>query len=377
MSETVQAVSVHGSPASGTGPAPHTSPVRAEGRDAFFDNAKYLAIVLVAMGHAWEPLRSGSRAVTALYTVVYAFHMPAFVIVSGYFSRGFDASPSKIKRLVAGLVVPYVVFETAYTLFTRWSDGAWDRPVSLLDPLYLTWFLAALFIWRLTTPLWQRVRHPLPLALGLAALATLSPSIGSDLDLQRTLQFLPYFVLGLCLRPEHFLLVRRRAVRVVAAGVFAGALALAYWAAPRFDYAWFFHRDSAAELGVPSWYGPVMTLAVFGCSLTLVACFLAWVPGRRTWFTALGAGTLYGYLLHGFVVQAANHWNWSRSGWSREPFGELTATLVAGLVVTALCTAPVRRVFRFAVEPRLDGAFRRDAVLAAPSRQSRPDGYMR
>ncbi|MEU5595188.1 acyltransferase family protein [Streptomyces sp. NPDC020298] len=377
MSETVQAVSVHGSPARETRPAPRTPPVGVEGRDAFFDNAKYLAIVLVAMGHAWEPLRSGSRAVTALYMVVYAFHMPAFIVVSGYFSRGFDASPAKIKRLVTGLVVPYVVFETAYTLFTRWSDGAWDRPVSLLDPLYLTWFLAALFIWRLTTPLWLRVRHPLPLALGIAALATLSPSIGSDLDLQRTLQFLPYFVLGLCLRPEHFRLVRRRAVRVVAAVALAGALALAYWAAPRFDYAWFFHRDSAADLGVPAWYGPVMTLAVFGCSLTLVACFLAWVPGRRTWFTALGAGTLYGYLLHGFVVQAANHWNWSRFGRPHDPLGELAVTLVAGLVVTALCTAPVRRVFRCVVEPRLDRAFRRDPVRAASSRQSPDGGYTR
>ncbi|MFI5683109.1 acyltransferase family protein [Streptomyces sp. NPDC051636] len=341
-------------------PAPHPAPVRGKQRDAFFDNAKYLAIVLVAMGHAWEPLRSGSRFVTALYMFVYAFHMPAFIIVSGYFSRGFDASPAKIKRLVTGVVVPYVVFETAYTLFTRWSDGVPDRPVSLLDPLYLTWFLAALFVWRLTTPLWQSVRHPLPAALALAMLATLSPSIGSDLDLQRTLQFLPYFVLGLCLRPEHFRLVRRRAVRVVAVPVFAGAFAVAYWAAPRMDPAWFFHRDSADELGVPAWYGPVMTLALFGCSLILVACFLAWVPGRRMWCTALGAGTLYGYLLHGFVIQAGNHWNWSRLGWTHDPLGEITVTLVAGVVVTALCSAPVRRAFRFAIEPEPDWAFRRD-----------------
>jgi hypothetical protein len=43
--------------------------------------------VLVAVGHAWEPLRDGSRAVTALYMFVYAFHMPAFVVISGCFSR--------------------------------------------------------------------------------------------------------------------------------------------------------------------------------------------------------------------------------------------------------------------------------------------------
>ncbi|MFD0318732.1 acyltransferase family protein [Streptomyces flavalbus] len=330
------------------------------GRDAFFDNAKYLAIVLVAMGHAWEPLRGGSRTVTALYMLVYAFHMPAFIVISGYFSRSFDAAPGRVKRLLTGVVVPYVVFEVAYSLFTRWTDDDPNRPISLLDPLYLTWFLVALFIWRLTTPVWKLLRWPLPVALGIAMLATLSPDIGKDLDLQRALQFLPYFVLGLLLRPEHFQVLRRRAVRMLAVPVFCCAALTAYWAVPRMDYAWFFHRSSAEEFGVPPWYGPVMTLAVFGCSTVLAACFLALVPRRRTWFTALGAGTLYGYLLHGFFVQAANHWNWADHAWFHRPLGEITVTLVAGAGVTLLCSPPVRTVFRCVVEPRMEWAFRRE-----------------
>ncbi|MFF7309294.1 acyltransferase family protein [Streptomyces sp. NPDC008137] len=330
-------------------------------RDAFFDNAKYLAIVLVAVGHAWEPLRPGSRAVTALYMLVYAFHMPAFIIISGYFSRTFDGSPGKLRRLVTGVVVPYVVFETAYTLFTRWTSQDPDRPVSLLDPLYLTWFLAALFVWRLTTPLWRHVRWPLPLAFVIAMLATLSPSIGNDLDLQRTLQFLPYFVLGLLLRPEHFRLVRRREVRLLAVPVAVCALAVAYWAVPRMNYAWFFHADSARALAAPFWYGPLMTLAAFGCSVVLVACFLAWVPGRRMWFTALGAGTLCGYLLHGFVAQAAEYWGWYEPAWVRGPAGALIATLVAAAVMAGLCTPSVRRLFRCVTEPGMRWAFRRAA----------------
>jgi len=339
-------------------------------RDAYFDNAKYLAIVLVAVGHAWEPLRDGSRSVSALYLLVYAFHMPAFIVVSGYFSRNFDASPGRLRRLVTGLVVPYVVFETAYTFFTRWTDRVPDRPVSLLDPLYLTWFLVALFVWRLTTPLWQRVRHPVPLALAVAMLATLTPSIGDDLDLQRVLQFLPYFVLGLCLKPEHFRLVRRRTVRLAALPVFAVALALAYWAVPRMSGAWFYHRDSAQELGAPAWSGPVMTLVTFGCSLVLVGCFLALVPGRRTWFTVLGAGTLYGYLLHGFLIQGARFWGWYGPTWVHDPLGTAAAALVATALVTALCTPPVRHALRGLVEPEMRWAFRQPT--APPGRGERP-----
>ncbi|CAL9353153.1 hypothetical protein SUDANB176_00518 [Streptomyces sp. enrichment culture] len=334
-------------------------PRRAPQRDAFFDNAKYLAIVLVAVGHAWEPLRDDSRAVSALYMLVYAFHMPAFIVIAGHHSRGFDGSEGRVKRLVTGVVLPYVVFETAYTLFTRWTDGVPDRPVTLLEPLYLTWFLAALFIWRLTTPLWRIVRWPVPLALVIAMAASLSPSLGEDLDVQRTLQFLPYFVLGLFLRPEHFRAVRRRRVRILAVPVFAGALAVAYWAVPRVTSAWLYHRDSAQELSAPAWYGPAATLALFASSLLLVACFLAWVPGRRTWFTALGAATLYGYLLHGFVAQVSKYWGWYDPDWLYRPLGAVVVTLVAAVVVTALCTAPVRRVFRWAVEPKPDWAFRR------------------
>ncbi|MEU2224737.1 acyltransferase family protein [Streptomyces sp. NPDC018347] len=337
-------------------------------RDAFFDNAKYLAIVLVAMGHSWEPLKGDSRILEAAYTVVYSFHMPAFILISGFFSRNFDMRPDRLKRLITGVVVPYVLFETAYPLFKNLVTGSHEE-ISLLDPWYLTWFLVALFVWRLTTPVWRLVRWPLPLALGIAMLATVSPNIGDDLDLQRVLQFLPYFVLGLCMKPEHFQLVRRRWVRVAAVPVFAVALAVGWWAVPRMNTAWFYHRDSAQELGAPWWCGPVMTLAMMGCSLLLTACFFAWVPRRHMWFTTLGAGTLYGYLLHGFLVKFGDYRGWFEHPWLHRPLGEILVTVLAAGAVTALCTGPVRRVFRFAMEPRMEWAFRRDAAESARERQ--------
>ncbi|MEU6918721.1 acyltransferase family protein [Streptomyces olindensis] len=339
-------------------------------RDAFFDNAKYLAIVLVAMGHAWEPLKGDSRILEAAYQVVYAFHMPAFIIISGYFSRSFDMRPDRLKRLITGVAVPYIVFETAYPLFKRWIDNDPHQEISLLDPWYLTWFLVALFVWRLTTPIWKLARWPLPLALGLAMLATVSPSIGDDLDLQRVLQFLPFFVLGLQMKPEHFHMVRRRSVRIASVPVFAAALAVSWWAVPRMNTAWFYHRDSAQELGAPWWTGPVMVLALFGCSLVLTACFFAWVPRRHMWFTALGAGTLYGYLLHGFLVKAGDYQGWFEAAWLHKPAGEILVTLLAAAVVTVLCTKPVQRVFRFAMEPKMEWAFKRDAAELARERQS-------
>ncbi|RII15661.1 Acyltransferase family protein [Streptomyces sp. YIM 130001] len=337
----------------------------AKQRDAFFDNAKYLAIVLVAMGHAWEPLRDGSRAASALYIAVYTFHMPAFIIISGYFSRSFDMRRDRLMRLVTGVAVPYVIFEVAYSLFKRWADDDPGHPISLLDPWYLTWFLIALFIWRITTPLWKLVRWPVPLSLAIAVLASVSPDIGDDLDLQRVLQFLPFFVVGLCLKPEHFQLVRRKEARLLAVPVFAAALVFAYWAAPRMNAAWFYRRDSAQELGAPAWSGGVMTLAMFGCSIVLAACFFAWVPRRHMWFTVLGAGTLYGYLLHGFLAKGSRFWDWYDADWMQQPLGAIALTLIAAAIITTLCTPPVQRMFRFAMEPKMEWAFKRDAAALA------------
>lgn len=343
-------------PSGSSTPATPTTP--AAGRDPFFDNAKYLAIVLVAMGHAWEPLTAHSRAAGALYSFVYTFHMPAFIVISGYFSRSFDARPDRVRRLVTGIAVPYLLFEAAYSLFRNWADDAAPQPLSLLDPWYLTWFLVALFIWRLTAPLWRIVRQPVAVALVIAALASLSPDIGDDLELQRVLQFLPFFVLGMCLRAEHFHLARRRVVRGLSVLVGPAALVVSYWAVPRMDRAWLYHRTSAQELGAPWWAGPVMTLALFCCSMALTVCFFAWVPRRRTWFTALGSGTLYGYLLHGFVAKGSRFGSWYDNGWLHTPLGQVTVTAIAVVVVTALCTPPVQRLLRCAVEPKMSWAFR-------------------
>ncbi|MFJ6660681.1 acyltransferase family protein [Streptomyces sp. NPDC091377] len=343
---------------------------RRPSRDAFFDNAKYLAIVLVAVGHAWEPVKGDSRTLQGLYMVVYAFHMPAFIIISGYFSRSFDLRPDRLKRLITGIAVPYILFETAYFAYRRFWEKDAGADLSLLDPWYLTWFLCALFLWRLTTPIWKLIRWPLPVALGIAMVATLSPEIGDDLDMQRVLQFLPCFVLGLCLRREHFRMVRRTSVRILSVPVFAAAALAGWWAVPRMDSSWFYRSNSAEELGAPWWAGPVMVPVMFGGAVLLTACFFAWVPGRTTWFTALGTGTMAGYLLHGFVVKLADHQGWYDPAWLRHPLGEIFVTAVAAAGVTLLCTPFVMRGLRFALEPRMDWAFRPDAGRAARERRS-------
>ncbi|MCK1813798.1 acyltransferase family protein [Streptomyces carpaticus] len=338
-------------------------PPKGKPRDPYFDNAKYLAIVLVAMGHVWAPLMPDSRAATALYMFVYAFHMPAFIMLAGYFSRSFTGKPAQIGRLISGVLVPYLIFVVGYTLFDRWvnnTDKPLFEPFSLLDPYYLTWFLIALFCWRLSAPLWRALRWPLPVSLAVAAIATVSPDLGNDFNIMRVLQFLPFFVLGMLLRREHFTWLVRRETRIAAAVIGPVALLFAYWVAPRMDYHWFYRSHSAQGLGFTWDYGVIMSLALFGCGLVLTGCFLAFVPGRHMWFTALGAGSIYGYLLHGFLIKGSRWWGWYDLDWVNTPAGYVAITLIGVAFVTLLCTTPVQKLFRWVVEPPLGWAFKKD-----------------
>lgn len=338
-------------------------------RDPFLDNAKYLTIVLVAIGHAWDPLRDDSRMTGALYFVLYTFHMPAFTIISGYLSRSFEGKPRQIKRLITGVVVPYLVFQTVYTFFMRWITDNPDREFHYQEPGFALWFLIALFVWRLTTPIWKKLRWPVPVSLALAVAAGVTPTINSDLNLMRVAQFLPYFVLGLQLRPEHFQIVKRRQVRMAAGPIVIGAVAVAYWAVPRMSKGWFLHDKAAQEMGAPAWVGAVMTLAVFGCGLVMTACFLSLVPRRNMWFTTLGAGTLYAYLLHIYPIKISRELDWYDMHWVDHPLSRVAITLLAAAMMTVLCTAPVRKVFRFAMEPRMEWFFKRDPGALARDRE--------
>ncbi|MEV6398671.1 acyltransferase family protein [Streptomyces sp. NPDC051907] len=319
-------------------------------RDPFFDNAKFLLIALVALGHSWEQVIGGTHTLRAVHTVVYAFHMPAFILLSGYFSRSFTGRPDQMRRLVSGVLLPYLIFEVLYTAVYHWTR---DEPFSITPtaPSYICWFMIALFVWRLSAPIWRAVRFAVPIAV-LVSLAAGMTVMGGDLALPRVLMFLPWFVLGLKLRPEHFALVRTRLARRLAAPVFVVAGVVAYRIAPEPDDHWLSMDAGYGLLQVsPSRY-LVLRLLVFLASAALVAAFLALVPGRRTWFTALGAVTLYPYLLHGIAIRTVEYFGGFAAAKSWGLPGELLLSVGAVTAVVLLSLPLVRTLARPLIEPR-------------------------
>ncbi|MFE4862756.1 acyltransferase family protein [Streptomyces sp. NPDC056670] len=337
-----------------TSSTPHSGPggPRALDRMPFFDNAKFLLIALVALGHTWEALipPHGAPVLRAVHNVLYGFHMPAFILLCGYFSRSFTGRPDQIRRLLSGVLVPYLIFETIYSFLYHWLRGT-DLAITPTSPTYLCWFLIALFVWRLTTPIWKAVRYPLPIAIVVSLVAGTTP-ISGDLALARVLMFLPWFVLGLQLRPEHFARLRTRTARLLAVPVFVGVFALAYWLFPYLNDDWLSSAADNTALHVSPGQDLLTRMALFAVSALLVASFFALVPGRRMWLTGLGAVTLYPYLLHGIVLRVSEHYGAFRGVRQAGLPGVLVLSAIVVGVVVLLSTPPVRAVLRPLVEPR-------------------------
>jgi fucose 4-O-acetylase-like acetyltransferase len=175
--------------------------------------------------------------------------------------------------------------------------------------------------------------------------------------------FLPFFVVGLTLRPHHFALLRRPAARIAGAVLLVLGGAAAYAAALNVDPEWVRWRRSFGQLGVGAPAGVSIRLVALAAAVALTVGFLAVVPARRTWFTRFGAASMYAYLLHGFVTLFLSYqgWYYHMSGLE---IGLVTAGCVALAVV--LSTTVARKSFHWAVEPRMDWLFRPGRAAEPP-----------
>jgi fucose 4-O-acetylase-like acetyltransferase len=185
--------------------------------------ARGAGILLVTVGHS-EPIKD---VFPLLYSIIYAFHMPFFFFLSGFFASKMAKIDSILEwrkevwpRLVP-LLIPYFVISLSYAFIKSLVPQLVKRPIvfhkllftitvfPLENPALFMWFLYIIIIMRAFAPLLTRVNRYLLFA---ALVAIQVFPLSTDLfALAWTLNYLVYYCLGLYISSlkERFLMVMR------------------------------------------------------------------------------------------------------------------------------------------------------------------------
>ena len=324
-----------------------------DGRIYLYDNMRAVLIFLVVLGHAADYLTGISGFCRDLYVFIYAFHMPAFLFLSGLFN-----SPNHTASKVLGYINVGFMLKIMFTLTTLLMDGA--GYFSLLSDSGLPWYMFVLAAYIGISRLLQGAnkRALLVFSLLLSCFVGYDNTTSDWLYLSRAIVFYPFFLLGQMLDRERLAaLSRHRYLRL------GGVAVLLFWAALCFcshEKAYvlrplFTARNPYATDAHFLPWGFFWRFICYGISFTTGFALLCVIPaGRLPFVTTCGQRTMQIYFWHFFFFYLLSN-GLGLLAFSSTRGGKLL-WLSCAVAVTALTSAklfsfPTEHILRFS---RLD-----------------------
>lgn len=335
-------------------------------RIAWFDNSKGILIFLVVLGHLIEGYRQydENTAVLWLYNTIYAFHMPLFILISGYFFR--EGRLRKVLELFSVFIVWQLIDGFIGPLIHNGhlpslDDGA--RLYKLFDPQWTLWYLIGIIFWRAITPYVLKLRYPILIAIIVAIWASFVPDLTHAFALRRLLNFYPFYLIGYTLGQRGTLTLLLEKIKTkgrliqAGAGVFIlGFMAfMVYFTQHGFNTELLFMDYSYHHFGLSLFKGMLFSLLFYGAVTMLCLAILTLIPKERKLFvfSKLGTYSLYIYLLHVNIVRVFRQV--VPDTLTHHPIALIFTALATALVITLITTSePVLRLFRPLMEPKLN-----------------------
>lgn len=280
-------------------------------RDYRFDNAKFLLIFLVVLGHVADNYCDFYAGVRCLFLYIYTFHMPAFLFISGLFSKHLV----KQEKLNWKRLIPYPVLCIFLNFFRNFSLYLFDhgKNFHLMKQDGVSWFLWVLFVFYILTWLIKDFpkKNVLLISVAIALLAGYDSNIGSNFALSRIAVFYPFFYLGYSTKLEHISkILDNKALKIISpfwlvaygVAIFLTIGHGVYWLRKFFtgqnSYKVLFgdHYASSLRLFMEA---PAYRLATLVITFVTLFAFLALVPKHKIFaLTTAGSRTLAVYFWH-------------------------------------------------------------------------------
>ena len=285
------------------------------------DISKFILVLLVIIGHFIEPYyKLGNRLAWTLMHLIYSFHIPAFVCISGYTTSGdYFSTKYRRRKLISRLLIPYLILQPLFCLWygvivqgnatveqeekesgvSSSVDGSmmmmeftpnWilynQQPWSYFYPFAHLWYLISLFTMRIWSSFALEVRYTLVIHILFGCLIGYSANIGRFLSLHRTIVFMPYFLCGCIMRQKQCFFpyatsTQSRIILLVTILMLCGAAFLATSLNLTVEI-WFQSDPHAAVYKDYSMYGGFFQLACYVWTTMAMTVFSALIPPPST-----------------------------------------------------------------------------------------------
>lgn len=283
---------------------------KSNNRVFLYDNLKFILMLLVVIGHFAMMYVETSEFFLKMVVFIYFFHMPAFIFISGLFSkRAVNDKDTTIKRVRYFLII-YVVLKILFCLQVYLLQHKFELNLLVADSL--PWFMLLMAYFYGITYLLRDVDGKLVLVISitLGCVAGYFDFINDFLCLSRTIVYYPFFYLGYLMdRNEIVEKTELPLARIIGAVVIIGFAYLCFF---QRDLVWtvnplFSARRPFSALTYPA-TGGLQRLCYYPAVMLFITSLISLAPRKESIMTVFGQHTLRVYCVHYFIISFLSHW---------------------------------------------------------------------
>lgn len=269
-------------------------PMVTKGRNYLFDNIKFVLILLVVLGHVLIHSTDGAMRDGNIFfylsKIIYSFHMPLFIFISGYFFRKKELQA--FGKDILKLFKIYVIFELLQLAWGFLFMGYSLRLSLLLVPRFALWYILSLISWKV---IFQFVPDKVVLSkFSVAASVVLSICVymihsSGGLAWQRTIGFMPFFLLGYYAKMFNVKLKGRKLLPMILLLLVGLTLAIV-------------NKHFWASCTIGNYMDVIRRLSNVLAAIALCFSLVSLSSGEKNCISEYGKDTLFFYLYHPFPL---------------------------------------------------------------------------
>ncbi len=315
-----------------------------------FDNIKFLAILLVVVGHGINFMTEFEEPfwfANYLYLTIYSFHMPVFLFISGLFLKPMNKETPFPKGKVISYILIGIILRVMMSILRLFLGMS---PAFSVLEIYdsLTWYMWAMAVF--ITLMWifreHNTKYFLLLSLIVGCMAGYDSNLGDMFALMRIFVFMPIFTLGYMLTPESVAsFLSNKILRIVSVFVVIGFVILFFSNEDIYTYLrpMFTGRNGFGVLDEGYSFGCLYRLLCYAISVVFGTAVMALVPNRDLGIISkTGTKTLQIYFWHKFFFVIFEAFFLFEFIVDKTNLQIATAIyIILSIGVTAVCTLPV------------------------------------